>query len=142
MKKIILLFIILFASGCTAEYNLEIKNNSFDEKINIIIDKDEIPNNPYPEEIETDNQIESLLENEYSALFSNDKAYYKKDVVETTNYINVDLNYNYTANEFKDSNSLNLCFDKFEFYNGDDSYYINASGVFYCLWSKNLNLHS
>lgn len=141
MKKIILLMIILFVSGCSAEYHLEISNDSFKEKIKIIIDKSEIPTETYPEDVELDDQITPLIEKGYPVFFSNDKIYYKKDVIETTDYVNLDMYYNYNAKEFKNSNSLNLCFEDFEFYDDNNSYYIHAMGNFYCLYSESLNIN-
>jgi len=140
MKKIVFLLLILLVSGCTSNYELEISNDSFKENISVVINKDEIPSKPVNETIETDDQITPFLENKYSALFSNEKAYYKKKVAYYGDYINVNMKYNYNLEEFKDSNSLNLCFEEFVFEN-EETYYIHAYGNFYCLYTNEININ-
>lgn len=140
MKKIIFLILILLVSGCTSNYNLEISNDSFKENINIKIDKDLIPTESTQENIELDDPITPFLEGKQSALFSNEKVYYKKKVTYYDDYVDVTMKYNYTSNKFKDSNSLNLCFDDFVF-EDDDTYYIHAYGTFYCLYTEDININ-
>ncbi len=141
MKKLLIFLLIVFLlSGCTSNYNLEISNNSFKENINATINKNEIPtSSPYPE-IELDDQITPFLNKDYSAIFSDDKALYKKRVTYLDNYINVDMSYKYNEQEFYNSNSLKLCFDNYEF-SYEDDYYIHAYGRFYCLYSDSLDIN-
>ena len=140
-KTIFLILFILFMCGCEANYNLEISNDSFKENINIIIDENEIPSQSTNEEIETDDQITPFLEDKYSALFSDEKAYYEKKVTYFDNYINVKMDYDYGEQEFNDSNSLNRCFENFIFDYEGNSYYIHAYGEFYCLYSEDLHVN-
>ncbi len=141
MKKLIILLLLTFLlAGCTSKYNLEISNNSFKEDINAVIKKDEIPKDSKYSDIELDDQITPFLKNEYPALFSKPDALYKKKVTYFDDYINVDMNYKYTAEEFENSNSLRLCFEDYE-YLYDDTYYIHASGTFYCLYTDEMDIN-
>lgn len=140
MKKIVFFIVLFLVCGCSANYNLEISNDSFKENINIMIDKSQIPEKSKYEGIETDDRITPFLKKEHSALISDEKAYYDKKVIYYDNYIDVNMKYNYNSNEFKDSNLLNLCFDDFVF-DDKDSYYIHVFGNFYCLYGEEVNIN-
>lgn len=143
MKKLLFIIIlILFISGCSSTYNLEIANDSFKENINLKFDKNEIPSESFVEDIEDieiDDQITPIIKEEQSAFFSVKNKYYNKKVLYYDNYIDVNLSYEFTENEFKDSNSLNSCFENFIFDNMD-SYYIHVYGNFYCLYSDEISI--
>lgn len=139
MKKWIFLVLALLLTGCSAEYNLEISNDSFKEKIVSYIDKSEIPTEQI-EDIEIDDPITPFLNNKYSALYSKDTAYYNKKVIDLENQYKVEMKYNYTAKDFSDSNSLKLCFENYEF-DYEDNYYIAGYGNFMCLYSDEININ-
>ena len=141
MKKyFVVILLTLMLCGCTAEYNLDISNNSFKENISVNINNSEIPEkSPYPE-IESDDLITPFLNNQYSALFSNEDALYDKKETYYDDYIDVKMKYKYTEEEFNDSNSLKLCFDNYEFLY-KDYYYINAYGTFYCLYTDEMDIN-
>jgi len=139
MKKIFTIIILFLLCGCSSEYTLEISNDNFKENIKSYIYKSEIPTVTY-KDIELDDYITPFLKNKYSALFSNDKAYYKKVTVDLGDRYEVNMSYEYNAKKFSDSNSLKLCFDNYKFdYN--DNYYIHAYGTFYCLYSNELKIN-
>lgn len=143
MKKVFLVLLLLLLCGCTSNYNLKISNNKFEEKINIVI-----PDYDYSYEevidpesgvaVEDDNQLKAFLEEETPALFSK-KANYKKKVNYSGNSVDVNMSYTYTEKNFSDSNSLKLCFDNAYFKN-DKTYYIHASGNFYCLYTDSMDI--
>lgn len=141
MKKIIFIISILFLlSGCTSSYNLEIKNDEFIESIDVKILNEEIPSSEVISEIEVDDQITPFLENKYPAFFSDKEKYYDKTVNYNENDIDVNLSYKYTAEEFKNANSLNTCFNNLVF-DDVESYYIHAYGEFYCLYSEEMYIN-
>ena len=141
MKKILFIIpIILFISGCSSTYNLEIGNDSFKENINIKFNKTEIPSESLYDEIEKDDQITPFLEEEHSAFFSKKDKYYDKKVIYYDDYIDVNLSYDYKATEFKDANSLNSCFENIIYYD-TDSYYIYVYGEFYWLYTDEISIN-
>ena len=50
------------------------------------------------------------------------------------------MSYTYDPLEFSDSNSLNMCFENFE-YELEEKYYIHASGTFYCAYSDQVKIN-
>ena len=139
MKKFVLLILILLVSGCTTEYNLTIENNKFKEDIKIGISKSLIDNTSTMPGVEKDDQLTPFIENPVSAFFSENNKNYEKKVEENENEYNINLKYNYTFNEFKGANSINSCFENIEML-GEDVYYINLSGNFYCLYSDSVDI--
>ena len=140
MKKIIIVFICIFLCGCTTKYNLEISNNYFKEDIDILFDKDDLI--IYDDEYinsgaEVDDQITPFLESDNFAIGTDKK--YKKRVKKSDDYINVLMSYDYDEEEFKNSNTLNECFEHHT-YKFDDVYYIHGYGNFYCLYTDNIDI--
>lgn len=141
MKKIYLLILILLICGCSANYNLEIKEDSFYEKIDVIINKSDIPDsNQTIDGIELSDQITPFLQSQNSVFFTNPSIKYNKKIEEISDYYSVIMDYEYKPSEFKDSNTLNMCFSDFEF-NEEDNYYIHAYGTFYCLYTDNIDIN-
>lgn len=139
MKKVILIISLLFISGCTTSYNLEISNDSFKENITVYINKSEIPTKIY-DDIELDDQITPFIENDYPAISSDSKSYYKKVVTDAGDYYKVLMDYKYSEKEFGQSNSLKNCFENYEF-GYDKKYYIHVYGNFYCLYSDEIKIN-
>ena len=140
MKKFFIIILCILACGCTTKYNLEISNNSFKENIDVVIDKDDIIE--YDDEYlnsgaEVDDQITPFLENDNYSIGTRKK--YKKSVKKLDNYTNVKMSYNYDEKEFKESNTLNNCFEHHTF-KFDDTYYIHGFGSFYCLYTDSLDI--
>lgn len=141
MKKILIIFILIFLTGCSAEYNLNISNNSFKENINVTI-----PNNMIPEKeesktelgIEKDDQLTPFLEEKTNSLMNSDK-FYKKKIKKLNDYTQVNMSYKYNENNFKEANSINLCFEYPEL-DFTENYYINLQGKFYCLYGDSVDI--
>ena len=138
MKRLLVsVLLLLLLCGCTTTYKLEISN------INIVFEKNEDEDietiDPVTgEKIESDNQIDSLLEADTYALFSKNSKY-KKKIKKHDNYIDVNMKYTYSEKTFEDSNSLKLCFENAVFRN-EKNYYIHAKGKFYCLYSDSMDI--
>lgn len=142
MKKLIILGLFIFLTGCSVDYNLEVSNNSFKEKIDIVVAKPEQIEVEYDPEnyIEPDDQVTPFVENPTSAFFFNDNDNYKKKVKENGNLYEVSLSYDFSFNEFKEANSLNSCFENIDIKEEDNKYYIRAYGNFYCLYSDEFSI--
>ena len=139
MKKIFILIICIFVGGCTTKYNLEISNNSFKEKINVTIDRDDTVRNA-EENInsveEIDDQISPFLKKDNYSIGTTKK--YKKAIKKEADYTNVRLSYIYGEEEFRNANTLD-CFEHHTF-KFDETYYIHGFGSFYCLYSDDLEI--
>lgn len=141
IKKILIIFMLFFITGCSTDYSLKISNNKFKENIDIIIPSSAIPKlsqEQIDEEIELDDQVTPFIEGKTSALTTYDK-FYKKKTFEYDNYFNVQMDYSYDEEEFKNASSINLCFEYSEL-DFSDNYYINLQGKFYCLYSDSIDI--
>ena len=108
MKKIIpILVIFLFIlSGCSAEYNLEISNDKVKENINVEILDSDIPKVDPNDEIEVNDRITPFIKNDQYPIFNDYKTKYKKKVKKVGDLTKITLNYTYSHDEFKRSNTF------------------------------------
>lgn len=137
MKKILLITVtMLFLTGCTVNYNLEIDGDNLNEVITGNVTKEEY------EVKETDNGenlIYDLFNNDQDALFDEESPYLRtlEDKGKTINY-NFSYLYNYN---FDRSTIINTCFEYHMIDETEDYYYIKLSGRFYCMYSDKININ-
>lgn len=137
MKKILLITVtMLFLTGCTVNYNLEIDGDNLNEVITGNVTKEEY------EVKETDNGenlIYDLFNNDRDALFDEESPYLRtlEDKGKTINY-NFSYLYNYN---FDRSTIINTCFEYHMIDETEDYYYIKLSGRFYCMYSDKVNIN-
>ena len=129
MKKIFLL--ILFVNilvGCTPSYNLTFEDDKVIEKISL-----ELPNTP-------DNN--SLINNDFYPLHSNEDIIYNKNVKITDENIFLNLDYTYSSYDFNNSNILNLCFHYKDLdLNNKDYYYLKLNQFFPCVTANEFDIN-
>lgn len=139
MNKIIFVFLCLFIlSGCTSIYELKIEGNEFNETITTYIypgDR-EYDMSLFEDTLDYGDRIEAFINRDSYPFFENYDIIYDKNIEKIENYEKVQLKYKYTAEEFKKSNAINLCFHNFDFEEEEDKYIINLSGYFYCLYNN------
>lgn len=137
MKKILLVVCLLLLSGCTTDYNLEIKNSKIKENIYL-----EVSEKDYNNYINSQEEKENLSLNEY---FNNVEILsFREDVTEkhVKSIKNIDdklqanYSYEYDYVNFIDSYIINNCFEKYTVINKDSYYYIELSGKFNCYYNK------
>ncbi len=123
LKKIILLLLTIFVlSGCQVKYDLEFKDDSLIENINISLDK------------KLENQINGLkkfkayanFDNKYQNLYNSE--FYEKGSSFVANY-----NFNYNFDQFRYATYINTCFDAFSFLEQNGEYIISTSEGFKCM---------
>ena len=137
MKKILLIMLtMLFLTGCTVNYNLEIDGDNLNEVITGNVSKKEY------EVKETDNGenlIYALFNNDQNALFDEESPYLRtlEDKGKTIDY-NFSYLYNYN---FDRSTIINTCFEYHMVDETEDYYYIKLSGRFYCMYSDKININ-
>ena len=135
MKRIILLLIFVFLlTGCSVNYNLDIKSDVFTERIDADVLEKELT--------EDDKlSITSFANHNINAFFSNENGYYLKKVEENNGKYNITLSYDYDPNSFSDSNILNNCFNDAKFEETDNYYYLSAYGDFNCQYAKKIKVN-
>ena len=122
MKKVIILLVLLLVTGCTATYNLEIKNDVFKENISINMTGS------------NKNQIDYFKNNTFYSIMdrrSNFKEYNKK-IIEKSDYSKANFSYNYKLNDYRKSTTLSTCFDAYNIIDEDGYYIISTSKGIKC----------
>ncbi len=121
-----MIFMCIFFTGCTVQYNLSISNNIINEKISIIED-------------------ENLVDEElYEDAFNNAYSQYNKDGIKKYNTFkekkNGKLYYNlsqkYSIHDFSDIRFFDECFDAYNLVYDDelpDTYILQTSQGFKCM---------
>ena len=115
-KRIILLLIIFFLSGCSVEYNIEFNDNNLTESINIgKFDASKIEDFEYL--------------TPYAIVNEANQEFYK------INYSNniLNLSYRYNTSNFQMSEAFNECYELSSFSYDEENYYILTSEEFKCL---------
>jgi len=140
MKKVLLLVVMtLLITGCTSSYEIV-----FDEKINesITINYDgDIYKVVEDFELEGDSfYFESELVNSRIPSLVEFKDYYNKKIDVNNNKSIITLDYEYDYENFENSYLINECFEKSNFINKDDYYYVSLGGVFYCFGADHFTI--
>lgn len=137
-KLYLIIPLLLFLSGCTVNYNLNIDKDSITENINGTVTNEEIM-----PEIEGRNDVNIKYYYLYlndSALIINTDEKYEKTINDIDNGKSFDFNYVYHGN-YNQSNVINSCFENHIIEENDDYYYIKLSGKFSCLYSNKIDIN-
>lgn len=137
LKICFVIVLMLFLSGCMTTYELEIDGEKFEEKITTYIYSNDRETAVYDDE-STASRIDAFVERDVYPFFEKYEKVYDKEVNKTDEYEQVILKYRYSAEEYKNSNSINLCFENRSFDITDDYYDIDLSGYFYCLYDNDV----
>ena len=92
-KLILPIICLFFFTGCTQQYNLIITDEMIKENINVKLEN-------------TDENKSLVLQNFYPMHADINKIYQKK-ITEDSQFINVNLSYNYSPTDFSSANSFN-----------------------------------
>ena len=124
MKKILILIILIFLTGCEAEYTIDIdKELNFTEKISIV--------KPNAEYIDMKSEINDIIETTTGTASSYDE-YFAKPIYgsEKSGY---SLEYKDTYNSFKSTSKiLTACYDEVRMKKENDLVTIQTIGNFRC----------
>lgn len=128
MKKIlVLLFLVLFTTGCQATYDIEISDYSIKEQIKINV----------PSSLDSNSKaiITDFIESEAYPLLGEQKEeiFYDIYLEGITGGQQYTLNYTYKNNEIKNSKILNECFENAYIDETDDYYMFAMTGKFNCM---------
>lgn len=137
MKKIILIICLFLLSGCTIDYNLEIKDSKLNESLDF-----EVTEQDYTNYVNAQEEKENLNLNEYFdkteiLSFRQDVTNkHKKIINNVTDGIKAKYTYEYDYSNFINSYIINNCFEKYIILNDENYYYIKLSGKFNCYYDK------
>lgn len=138
-KKGILLFIIFtILTGCSSEYNIEFSNNKIKENIKVDILDSDMPKK-FDENIYSSSDIITpFINNDQYPFFGNEEIIYNKIVNKNGNTTHIELNYDYSHQDFLNSTVYRSCFENSEFTTNKKYYDLNFYGTFYCLYGEEL----
>lgn len=137
IKRLLLILGLFVLSGCTINYNLEIKNDEIIESISGNVSKEEA------EVKESDTGLNIY----YEALHSDHKPilegndFYTKEISEDKDKINYNATYTYSIENYSKSQILNTCFGSVDIADNDSYYAINLKGPFTCLYSDKVYIN-
>ncbi len=125
--KIFCLICCMFLlSGCSAEYNLTIKNSTMEEDINAIFDK--------ATESELANRMEGIRRTAFYNYDTRENEYYDFTKRETDDNIILNYSYQYTGNDLYKSEAASRCYYKRIVNVTDDVITINTDNQVACLY--------
>lgn len=149
-----LVFFVLFVTGCSVTYNVEIYNsevreefeifnmNSSDWDVTYDVGDEDIGPSEYDDSVsKTYRQlIEEDLDSNTPAFIGRGEVYYKKELISAENLLGIKYSYNYDINEYSDSTLANECFKYFNVLDENKKYIISTSQGAKCLDNyENLN---
>lgn len=138
MKKIIfvLLFILIF-SGCSVEYNLEIKDNKFFESITSNVDNLSQYNS------HKDNRLVSFYSEALVTYYTSQEEakqnfhYYKSKPSYKNNLYKINYSYDFDMDNYTDSNAVKSCYEYFKITTNGNNVTLSTSNKFNCFNSYN-----
>lgn len=138
-KRLLIILMLIFITGCSSQYNLKIDGETLKEEISFNIDKNKVVEEEMGPEtsIYSKESIKYLKNDDLYPVINNNKEKYEKEITEDNNYINVKLNYNYTIENYGKSQILSNCFEKIDVRETKKEIYIHLSGKFKCLKETN-----
>lgn len=137
MKKICLLLMIIFLTGCTCKYELEFNKDSIKETITSYVYETDYET-PVPG-TDPDDLVAHLVNDDQYPLVNSEDTY-EKTVTDKGDYQEVVLKHEYDVDDFKNYSQVINCFENKVFDYKDGEYNIKLSGEFYCLYGDEIEL--
>ena len=134
IKRIILIITLLFLTGCSATYNLNISEEGIKEVIEGTVTNNELDNTGH-----TDANV-FVYNLESRTPLIRDEGSYSKNITNKDNYKKFTYTYSYDGNYDK-SSALNICFDNPMFDESEEYYYVELKSPFNCLYSDKLTIN-
>ncbi len=132
---------MLFITGCSSKYQLEVTNDKFIEQVDTEILNKDIPDYN-PKASNSDFATPFINDDTFVTPFpDNPDIHYNKKVNQTDDGYNVKLSYTYKPDEYKNSYAMNLCFETANFQNTKKYFNFHLSGRFSCLYSNKLSVN-
>lgn len=134
MKKIlILLILIITATGCEAQYNLTITKDTMEESVDFL----------YANNKDNQKIINKYLKNNYMAYYDMDNRTtnnYKLEEIKDNDKIGINFNYTYNKNTLQKSSLLDMCYYQKTVTKTDDEIILTTDGKTTCFYKDNEKL--
>ena len=152
VKKYTWLIIILLLTGCSKKYNYDTNTVNYNLNINETFNETIIftYSNDIYEKVEKESKNDdityesleySLLNKKIEPIFSYHNVFYDKKIKKTGDKVNITLKYNYLEDEYRYSQNIMQCFEKYEINSEEDYFELLLSGEFYCYNNMQYNIN-
>ena len=121
IKKIALIIIALFMTGCTVQYNLDVNNEGINESVDMVVSKTTL----------TDDTYQKLI-NPVTNVYSGVEKYYDVKYKEKGSELYLNYTYNHKYSDYANSKILNWCYPRKEVNVVDNVLSIKTFGSFGC----------
>lgn len=122
MKKILLALLVFVLTGCTAQYNLEIDDNSIKENVSIKILTSAVNESFLQDQVDKSKIVYADKLETYNTKFENDNENY-----------NISFDYIHKTEDFTNSKFLNICYNSNKISVVEDKLIIKTSNQFNCI---------
>ena len=141
MKRFIWILMIFILTGCGVDYKINISDNNVEENIdiNILVNKNK-NNNEVEVSYDSLDFINSLKNDDISAISDSETAIYNKKITNDGNLYNISLDYKYNNGTYAKSRVVNECFENHEVNFTGNKVYIHLYGAFYCFNDEDINI--
>ena len=141
MKKIICLLMIIVLTGCGVKYQINIKDDSVEETIDVstLIIKNQSSN---AVEVDYDSMefIDSIRNMNIPAINNSTSSFYEKEITNDGNLYNISLSYEYKKDDYVNSRTINQCFENHKVEFDGNKAYIHLSGKFKCYDGEDIEI--
>lgn len=125
MKKFLLIFLVLFLTGCTAQYDLTINAENIVEDVTVSLPKEILERDMLTPYLSSNNNLV------YPGSEFNDV--YSTSLDEDNNNYYLSYNYTHDYDKFSQSLFLNRCYENVSVVNNDNQIVLSTSDTFMCL---------
>lgn len=140
MKKIFVFILLILLTGCTCEYEIELKKDEISEKTIFNINDDEIYD--FVEGTSSGDNPKYIIDSDFYPLVNNKNIKYDKSVEQNDNYKIVTLKYVFSYDDYKNlSYVMKNCFENISFVETDNGYKIHLTGAFYCMYDDEITIN-
>ena len=123
MKKFLLLFVVFFITGCTAEYNLNVDGDTIKEDVVVSFLRNEI----------NKDALDYYVSNPNNVYFNDGNTYYSAKLIEDDDNYYLNYNYKHQYENFTNSLFARKCYDDVEIVSNDDNIILSTSDEFNCI---------
>ena len=124
MKKLLIICLALFLTGCSAQYNLQINEDNIVENVTVSLPKQLVKRDLLDPYLSIDNLVYPGTDLE---------EYYKSSLNEDSDNYYLSYNYTHDYEKFAQSLFLKKCYEKVYFTDAEDKLSLSTSNTFMCI---------
>ena len=150
IKLIIIVFLVVVLTGCSASYEVEIVDDKIKEKVTIVDNNSfrwdkEMPTSDKDTDESQDQKmtyrdyVNNLYKNPFPAFNNRNNIFYNKRKISNKNQLGISYDYIYDFSNYKYSNIINSCYRYFNVLDSNDLYILSTNDTINCLSYDNVD---